>query len=142
MAYFDWFMAHNRKHQDIVKKLIAQGYSKEMIIDYFVFENMLAKEPLFCPLYARKEKCHQLSYLNCYFCACPYFRFNDLGLRKEGDILVKSACAIPSKKSAYYVHNAISHLDCSACSVPHTRAFIRKHFHLEWKEVMKKCLPS
>ena len=139
MSYLEWFETHANKHRVIVQKLSTQNYTKEMIIDYFLFENMVEKEPEFCLLYAKKQKCHNLQALNCYLCACPHFRFNDEGLSVEEGINYKSECSIHSKKSSYFVYEKVSHLDCSACSVPHTKAYIRKHFDVDWKKIMQKC---
>ncbi|WP_041957875.1 hypothetical protein [Sulfurospirillum arsenophilum] len=139
MSYLEWFETHANKHRVIVEKLSAQKYTKEMIIDYFFFENMVEKEPNFCPLYANKQKCHDIKALNCYLCACPHFRFNDEGLRVEEGVTCKSECSIGSKKSGMFVYENVAHLDCSACIVPHTKAFIRKHFDVDWKKIMQKC---
>ena len=65
MSYLEWFETHANKHRVIVQKLSTQNYTKEMIIDYFLFENMVEKEPNFCLLYAKKQKCHNLQALNC-----------------------------------------------------------------------------
>lgn len=139
MSYLKWFDEHAQKHAAIVQKLLTQNYNKEQIIDYFVYENMSCCEPDFCPLYQRGVKCHERAYLNCYWCACPHFRFHDEGIRKCDDTIVKSECSIDSKKALYFVHENVSHLDCSRCVVPHTRAFISKHFNLDWKKAMQSC---
>ena len=139
MSYLEWFDTHANKHGTIVQKLCAQNYTKEMIIEYFSFENMVEKEPEFCLLYTNKQKCHDIKNLNCYLCACPHFRFNDKGLSVEDGITRKSECAIASKKSSEFVYEKVVHLDCSACIVPHTKAFIDKHFDAEWKTIMQKC---
>ena len=55
MSYLEWFETHANKHHVIVQKLSRQNYTKEMIIDYFLFENMVEKEPEFCLLYAKKH---------------------------------------------------------------------------------------
>ena len=140
MSYLEWFETHANKHHAIIQKLCAQNYSKEMIIDYFLFENMVEKEPDFCLLYANKQKCHDLKALNCYLCACPHFRFNDAGLSVEEGVTCKSVCSIHSKKSGVFVYENVAHLDCSACSVPHTKAYINKHFGVSWKKIMQACL--
>lgn len=139
MSYLEWFDTHANKHQVIVQKLRAQNYTKEMIIEYFSFENMVKKESEFCLLYANKQKCHDISNLNCYLCACPHFRFNDKELSVKDGITRKSECSIVSKKSSEFVYENVAHLDCSACIVPHTKAFISKHFDVEWKMIMKQC---
>lgn len=139
MGYLSWFEQHANKHAKLVEKLLKKNFSKDEIIAYFVFENMQLKELSFCPLYERNKKCHNLRYLNCFLCACPNFRFNDEGVLKEGDIITKSICSINSKKSAFLTHKKVKHLDCSACSVPHTKNYVKKHFKLSWKEIMKAC---
>lgn len=140
MSYFEWFEAHATKHQHLVQKLRNKNYTQEMIIRYFDFESMKVNEPHFCLLYAQNKKCHNLQSLNCYLCACPHFRFNDEGLRHEKGVCVKSECAIQSKISHYFVYENVAHLDCSACIVPHTKAFVQKHFDMSWQRIMKDCL--
>lgn len=142
MSYFTWFVEHDQKHYQIIQKLKAQGFSKEAIIDYFVFENMVEKEPHFCLLYANKQKCHDIKYLNCYLCACPHFRFNDEGIVVKGSVLVKSMCAISSKNASQFIYDNIEHLDCSKCIVPHTKSFVLKHFDEVWHKVMRECITS
>ncbi|ACZ12416.1 hypothetical protein [Sulfurospirillum deleyianum] len=136
MAYFDWFLAHNIKHQEIVKKLTCKGDDKEEIIAYFAYEHMCNAEPQFCPLYESHEKCHTMDNLNCYLCACPYFRFNDLGLKEINGMCVKSECSIHSRKATWFIYENVMHLDCSQCTIPHKTGFIRKHFDLMWKNIM------
>ena len=140
MSYLHWFEAHANKHHAIIVKLLTQKMSKEAIIDYFTFEKMRLNEPDFCPLYADCQKCHAMEKLNCYLCACPHFRFNDEGIACREGIRYKSTCAIASRKGRYAVFENVAHLDCSLCTVPHTEAFIAKHFDLEWKHLMRACL--
>ena len=140
MSYLKWFDAHAKKHEVVLAKLYAQYKTKEEIIAYFRFENMQKNEPDFCVLYAKNQKCHDLDYLNCFLCACPHFRFNDEGLKLEEGLLIKSQCAIKSRKSSYFEFEKVAHLDCSRCSVPHTKAFVEKHFDMSWKRIMQKCL--
>lgn len=142
MSYFRWFEEHALKHKRIIQKLTSLGLTQKEIIAYFVFENMVEKEPEFCVLYANKQKCHDVTYLNCYLCACPHFRFNDEGLKIQNDCIIKSACVVDSKKSALFVHEGIGHLDCSRCTIPHTKAFIEKHFDINWKVCMGECATS
>ena len=140
MSYKTWFDAHAQKHKIIVDKLVAQGLSKEQIVEYFDFENMLEKEHDFCPLYAENKKCHEMKNLNCYFCACPNFRFDDSGVKRIEDKTQYSFCAIDSKDGKQGVFGESIHQDCSACKVPHGEEYILKHFYYEWKTVMKKCI--
>ena len=149
MTYKAWFDDFAQKHQDIVQKLLTQNYTKEQIIDYFDFENMLKSEPNFCPLYkevnsASKigKKCHDMEKLNCYLCACPNFRFDDVGIDKVDDKIRYSLCNINSKEGKAGVYGGIIHQDCSGCSVPHHVKYIQKHYDEDWKKIMKKCQPS
>ena len=128
---------HAKKHKLIVEKLVADGLSKEEIIDYFDFENMKEKELAFCPLYAKNKKCHDMESLNCYLCACPNFRFNDEGIKKIADKTQYSYCNIDSKDGRQGVYGEKIHQDCSKCPVPHTKEYVGKHFDLEWLNIMQ-----
>jgi len=142
MSYITWYFNHDKKHKKIVEKLKRDNFSKDQIIDYFEFGNMVANEPSFCPLYENNKKCHDIAYINCYMCACPFFRFTDEGILNEKGILVKSQCSIKSKRSALSVNQGVAHLNCSYCTVPHTRTFIKKNFDETWQEMMKDCVLS
>jgi hypothetical protein len=139
MTYLKWFDEFAKKHNVIVKKLLKRGFGKEQIIEYFDFENMLENEPEFCPLYAEHKKCHSLASLNCYLCACPNFRFSDEGIEKLEGKTKYSYCAIDSKDGAVGVYADAIHQDCSNCSIPHHKSYVKKHFNLEWKKIMKEC---
>jgi hypothetical protein len=139
MAYGEWFKKHANKHEHIVKKLLAQNYTKEQIVEYFDFENMKKHERDFCPLYAKDKKCHEIDLLNCYLCACPNFRFNDEGLKQVDNATQFSFCAIDSKDGRQGVYGTKIHQDCSQCSVPHHKEYVMKHFNLDWKIAMDRC---
>ena len=139
MSYTSWFNEHAKKHNIIVQKLLKNGLEKEQIIDYFDFDNMLQKEPDFCPLYADNKKCHDMEKLNCYLCACPNFRFKDEGFEKLEDKTKYSFCDIDSKDGRVGVYGDSIHQDCSKCSVPHHKAYVSKNFDLDWKKIMNKC---
>ena len=67
---------------DIIVAKVGLGEenkNNEAIIEYFKYDNMKKNEPDFCPLYNLNKKCHEMEDLNCYLCACSYFRFNDKG---------------------------------------------------------------
>lgn len=140
MSYISWVEAHAAKHKTIVNKLQKQEFTKAQIIDYFDFENMVKTEPEFCPLYAEHKKCHDMESLNCYLCACPNFRFKDEGLQKIEDKTQYSFCDIDSKDGAQGIYGQAIHQDCSKCGVPHHRSYVEKHFDLDWKKVMQKCI--
>jgi hypothetical protein len=136
MDYLTWFESHGQKHRKIMKKL--EGLNDEEVIAYFMFENMVEKEPDFCLLYKERKKCHEMEGLNCYLCACPNFRFDDEGLYKEGKKVTYSTCSIASEDGAEFVSENAIHQDCSGCTVPHHESYIRKNFNRDWFEVMRR----
>jgi len=137
MTYTKWFEAHSKKHEKIVQKLVKSGYSKEKIVEYFDFDNMVDTEVDFCPLYKDKKKCHDMDELNCYMCACPNFRFDDNGIGTYNEFKILSNCDINNGKE--FAANGVIHQDCSSCSVPHHKAYVLKNFSLSWQEMMKEC---
>jgi len=139
MSYKIWFEEHTQKHKVIVKKLVVRGFTKEQIINYFDFENMLNAEKEFCPLYKDAKKCHNMQRLNCYLCACPNFRFKDEGIKKVEKKRQFSLCSIDSKDANQGVYGDAIHQDCSKCSVPHHKSYVEKNFNLDWKKVMSRC---
>lgn len=139
MSYKVWFDDHASEHKKIVSKLVAKKYSKEQIIAYFDFDSMVKNEPEFCPLYKDNKKCHEMESLNCYLCACPNFRFDDSGIKEVGENTQYSFCGIDSKDGAQGVYGDKIHQDCSKCGVPHHKAYVEKHFDLDWKVAMKEC---
>ena len=145
MTYLSWYEDHASKHKAVMKKLLADGLSREEIIAYFDFKNMLKREPDFCPLYKEKnedgtlgKKCHDMESLNCYLCACPNFRFNDEGLKQIESKTVYSLCSIASEDGKQGVYGDAIHQDCSNCTVPHHRSYIEKHYDEDWKKIMKE----
>jgi hypothetical protein len=140
MGYSDWFEAHGQKHAHIMQKL--KDKSDAEVIAYFRFENMVEKEPDFCPLYKEPKKCHEIEDLNCYLCACPNFRFDDKGFKEVKGKYLKSYCAIDSKDGAIFEGKDAIHQNCAGCTVPHHEAYIIKHFTRHWFEMMKDVTPS
>jgi Zn-finger protein len=129
MSYKNWFENHSTKHKNIINKL--ENYSQQEIIEYFRFENMVINEPDFCALYKENTKCHDIENLNCYLCACPYFRV----------LANKSECSIDSKNgSKIESKDNFIHQDCSKCTIPHKEKFINKNFSKDWKFIMKDCI--
>jgi len=137
MGYQDWFEKHSQKHKAIVDKLLSKDYSDDEIIEYFSYDNMVQNEIEFCPLYKQNKKCHEMDNLNCYLCGCPNFRFNDTKLAQYSGYTIKSKCDINNGETKAY--NGIIHQNCSKCSVPHHKAYIKKHFDYDWKKIMLKC---
>ena len=138
MTCLEWFEAHARKHAAIIAKL--EGLSDKEIIAYFDYENLKVKEPDFCPLFARNEKCHEMEALNCYLCGCPHFRFADEGLYERDGKTCYSECAIHAKEAKWFESGDVLHLDCSSCTLPHRTSVIEKYFDKEWKKVMAQTL--
>lgn len=139
MTYQSWFNAHYKKHKQIIKKLVTQKLTKEQIIDYFDFDNMAAKEPDFCPLYAEGKPCHDMQNLNCYLCACPFFRFYDTGIKQADGMTRYSHCTIDCKDGCLSIFDNSIHQDCTNCTIPHNKEYIKKHFDLDWKNIMDDC---
>ncbi len=136
MSYQKWFTAHGKKHKVIMQKLTS--LSDDEVIRYFRFENMVEKEPDFCPLYKENKKCHDIELLNCYLCACPNFRFDDEGISKKDEKAIYSTCNINSKDGDIFQTEEAIHQDCSACFIPHQETYIKKYFSRDWFEIMKK----
>lgn len=139
MSYGEWFEQHSNKHKKIVAKLVSRGYTKEQIIEYFDFDNMVKEEIDFCPLYKDNKKCHDMEELNCYLCACPNFRFDDNGIEKKENKTKYSFCAIDSKDGEQGVYGDKIHQNCSKCNVPHHKEYVQKKFDLDWREIMREC---
>lgn len=139
MSYISWFTEHGNKHKTIVEKLQARGLSKEDVVDYFDFDNMVKSEPHFCYLYAENKKCHEVEHLNCYLCACPLFRFNSDGIEKIGEKTVFSYCEVNSKFGHQGVFGDAIHQDCSGCTVPHSKKYVLKNYDENWFSTMASC---
>lgn len=140
MSYLSWFDEHASKHKKIVNKLLEKKFSQQQIIEYFDFENMVKNETDFCPLYKENKKCHDMQELNCYLCACPNFRFKDEGIKQIEKNTQYSFCSIDSKDGSQGLYGDKIHQDCSKCTVPHHKSYIKKHFDLDWKNIMRDCL--
>lgn len=125
MTYEEWIKQHEKKHNAIMKKLTH--LSIDEIIDYFDYDSMVKNEPDFCPLYKLNTKCHPMKNLNCYICACPFFQIEQH----------QSVCKIDSPKgSQIQGSDNFLHQDCSNCSVPHHKKFIKEHFDYNWKKMI------
>jgi hypothetical protein len=135
MTYSEWFEMQGNLHAKVMKKL--EGKSQEEIIEYFRFENMVKNEPDFCPLYKDNKKCHDYEKLNCYFCACPNFRFKDDGFEKVEGKTLYSVCSIKSRDGSQFIGDDYIHQNCSGCIVPHRDKYIKNHFNKNWFEAMK-----
>ena len=136
MSYSSWFQEHGEKHKKIIEKL--SQLNDDELIKYFRFNNMVQNEPDFCPLYAENKKCHDNKELNCYFCACPNFRFNDEGFKQVEKKTLFSTCNIDSKDGSQYISDTAIHQNCAGCFVPHSEFYIKKYFTRNWFEAMYK----
>lgn len=136
MSYKNWYTQHGEKHAKIMLKL--KNKSDDEVIKYFRFENMVLNEPEFCPLYKDNKKCHDYEELNCYLCACPNFRFNDNGFKKDDNKTTFSYCNIDSKDGNQFISEDSIHQDCSGCTVPHNESYIKKNFKGDWFEIMNQ----
>jgi hypothetical protein len=130
MSYDRWFKEHGYKHRIILEKL--KHLDDDEIIKYFRFENMVKKEPDFCPLYKDNKKCHNIELLNCYLCACPNFRFSDSGFTEDSNKVLYSYCNIDSKDGDIFETDCAIHQNCSNCLVPHDEKYIKKYFSRDW----------
>ena len=137
MTYREWFQNHARKHRAIVAKL--SHLSDEEVIEYFRYDNMVEREPDFCPLYAKGTRCHDMEDLNCYWCACPHFRFDDAGIEVVEGALLKSRCAIDAPAGTQSIHAEVIHHNCSDCLIPHRAGYIARHFDRDWSKTMQNC---
>jgi len=117
-VFDEWLKEFEEKRAKIISKLKDKTIIE--IIDYFEYDNMKEKEPDFCPLYKIGEKCHDLEYLNCFFCACPFYKIY------KCEINSKFAIQIETKRV----------IDCSNCPVPHRKQFV---YHYA-PEIIKKIL--
>lgn len=137
MTYQEWFNAHALKHAVIMKKLT--DVSDTDVLKYFRFENMVIHEPNFCLLYAQNKKCHEVEHLNCFWCACPYFRFNDHGLEIIEEKTLYSTCSIQSKEGSLFISEKSIHQDCTGCLIPHHEKILKKEFNRDWRITMEKA---
>jgi Zn-finger protein len=129
MTYTEWSNQHTQKRSSLQRKLEGWGLTKEQVIDYFNYDNMVKNQPDFCPLYKSNTKCHDIDNLNCYLCGCPYFECSDepLETRLDGN-KVFSTCTINSKFSNVFSYDNSTHCDCSNCTIPHTKAAALQHY--------------
>jgi Zn-finger protein len=109
------------------------------VIEYFRFDNMVINEPDFCLLYNENKKCHDVENLNCYWCACPYFRFNDSGFSTDKDRTLYSTCSIESKEGERFITDTSIHQDCTRCLIPHQENTLKRDFNRNWRITMEKA---
>jgi len=125
MRYDEWLDEHQKKKEQILAKL--QGFDSKEIVEYFDYDNMVKKEKDFCLLYAMDKKCHDIKELNCFFCACPHFEFDDDGLANVEHKTLYSKCCINSKYGGIFEYNDAIHQDCTQCYIPHKKSYVKKN---------------
>jgi len=133
MTYEEWYADNYKKKQEILERL--QGKSPREIVDYFDYDNMILREPDYCPLYKDKMKCHNMDDLNCFFCACPYFLYgnnnNPIEIDRDNNTEIMSKCSIKSKfKDVFtYIQDDTKKkaCDCSGCYIPHKKEFVYRY---------------
>jgi len=140
MSYLAWFKRHGKKHAAVMRKLTH--LSDAEVIAYFRYENMVKHEPDFCPLYKKEKKCHTMETLNCYWCACPHFRFDDEGFEIIDGKVLKSYCAVNAKEGRQIISGDVIHQDCSRCLLPHKESVLQRHFSRNWFETMRDVTPQ
>lgn len=102
-----------KKQQEKNLSLIKQeALKKESLEKFFRYENISKTSKYFCPLYTKNQKCHDIEYLNCFFCACPFYMVDNS----------KTLCSINSRFGKFIGDT----LDCSDCFVPHRKGFVKK----------------
>ncbi len=123
MTYKEWADSEAFRRGQIVLKLKTQGKSIIDIVDYFDYENMRVMEPTYCGLYIDCIKCHNIEELNCFFCGCPYFKFDDSGIETKGEQVTYSTCTIDAIKGSEFITGNTIHQDCTNCDIPHRKEF-------------------
>ncbi len=136
MSYLKWFKSHSKKHKLIMKKL--NFLSNCEVINYFEYSNLSKLEQNFCQLFKLNQKCHNLENLNCYFCGCPNFRFNDNSNFYKNGKKVFSYCSINSKDGLTFETDFAIHQDCSNCTIPHSKEYVSLNFDRNWLKCMDK----
>lgn len=131
MTYSSWAKDHIQKRSALLLSLVEKGFSNDVIVKHFSWANMVRTHPDYCGLFAENKKCHQLNELNCLYCACPYFIFNDEGIETIEENTIYSKCTIDSRFGTEYEYNNCIHQDCSLCLIPHTKQFSIKYFENE-----------
>ena len=127
MKYSKWTEDHFNKVEKIFKNL--ENKSALECEEYFRYENMIMAEHEFCPLYRKYTKCHKTEKLNCMLCGCPYFKYFEDPIEKDG-IFIASICTLESKNAGIYMSGNIQHCDCSGCIVPHSSSFIKNQIKI------------
>lgn len=121
MTFQEWRTAQEERRDRILIKLST--FTSEEVAEYFNYDNMVAEEPDFCPLYKTNSKCHDVENLNCYLCGCPYFKSSDTTPFSVADgVKVMSICSINAVQASTFIQDGVQQCDCSQCLVPHRKS--------------------
>ena len=126
MTYKEWANTEDIRRGELVARLKGLGKTTKEISDYFDFDNMKIMEPNYCELYKTNTKCHNMEKLNCFFCGCPYFVYNDEGLEVIDGVIIYSKCSIDDILGNQIETIDGLHHDCSKCCIPHHQAFVNR----------------
>ena len=124
MGYDEWYRSFVSARAQILSSLETNDI--ETAAEYFEYDRLSLSHPSFCPLFEKGQRCHDMQKLNCFFCACPYFVYDDNGLYEKEGKTVYSRCSINAPEGREFVGADSIHQDCSGCIIPHKRAFIIK----------------
>ncbi len=114
-----WYKDFIAKRNSIIKKYNLK--MPEQIASFFLYKNLKGKEPDFCPLFRKNEKCHNMKEedFNCFYCGCPFYDYKIWD--EENKIL--GACLLNKSDG---VRNQYGYWDCTNCTLPHTSEFVIK----------------
>ena len=56
MTYKEWYIEHSKKRQNLINTLVIHNFSKEEIVHYFRWSNMVKNQPQYCGLYSENKK--------------------------------------------------------------------------------------
>ena len=124
MTYTAWRSDFFNRRDTLQRRLEQSGLSPAEVVSYFNYDNMRIAEPDFCPLYALNTKCHDMSKLNCYLCACPHFVCSDEPLFAY----TYSVCSINSRHATTFTYDNCVHCECTHCTLPHSTSVALKHY--------------
>lgn len=73
MIYTAWMKDFLARRERLESLLRLQGLSDAEIWSYFSWENMRQREPNYCELYARNQKCHEMDRSTATTAVAPFF---------------------------------------------------------------------
>ncbi len=114
-----WYKDFIAKRNYIIEKYNLK--TPEQIASFFIYKNLKEKEPNFCPLFPKNEKCHDMKEedLNCFYCACPFYNYEIWDEEKK----IFGACLLSESEG---IRNQYGYWDCTNCTLSHTSEFVIK----------------